>query len=1046
MIWIAAAALCAACVGGSGSAPNTGGGGGGASQDGSVGNGDSARSTDTAAAGETAGQDGSQLADGGAQQTSDAVSAETTAQDGGDSAEGAAETTKPFAAPTLSFTSPKAGAKFAVGATVDIGLAGTVDPAAVTKASLSCSIDGKEGLCAGLGLAFGGGDPVAFSVQLAVVAELPGAHSLTAALDDGLGGVAKAELAFLVNGKPSAPVLELQPKAPTVADDIVVVEIQPAVDPEGDKLTLKTTWQINGADAGVTGDTLAKGKAKKGATVTATRVATDSEGNASEPAKAEVKIVNAAPTKATVTVGVAKAGFKDKIASKLVTPAADADQDELSYSYAWTVDGQPLVGQTAPTLDLASATWPAGLPKNGAVVQVACTVSDGVATTPCATAGAGAVLQDSDPCGATPSPCAVEAVCSNVDGKPACTCKPGWTGDGKTCVDTDECKASPAPCDKNALCSNTPGSFACACNKGFSGDGKVCADIDECKVSPPPCDKNAACANSPGAFACTCNKGFAGDGKVCSDVNECASNNGGCGDPAVFGCVDQPAGATPVCGQPKGPNLAEGDLVVTEIMANPAKVADEVGEWVEIRNTTAQSIALAGVVVRSGLTQQYVITGSVTLGAGQFVVIGASTDVTVNGGVAVALSWATTPVAAQVSLGNNSDDIWLTSNGKTIDKVAYDITKGWPNVNGASMQLTATKLTAVANDSPDNWCASVASFATGSDKATPAKANATCPLDADKDGVEDAVDNCPSTANPDQKDGDADKKGDLCDNCPTVANTDQGDADDDKVGDKCDNCPATANPDQKDGDGDKVGDVCDPTAGPVCGNGTIEPPETCDDGNQKPGDGCGSDCKKEVAGGTVAIGDLIVSEIMANGNGGNGDLGEWFEIANVSNKNLDLNGISITGKSSDTPIVVSTSIPIKPGEAVVFAPSADVTKNGGHTPTVTYTQSKFPLANDADTITINLGTTVIDTVSYDTTAAGKWPIVTQGKALQLSATKFNALANDAKDNWCYAAKAFGSLGYLGSPAQANATCAPPPVSKPADLWQWLNWFWAWFGG
>ena len=45
--------------------------------------------------------------------------------------------------------------------------------------------------------------------------------------------------------------------------------------------------------------------------------------------------------------------------------------------------------------------------------------------------------------------------------------------------------------------------------------------------------------------------------------------------------------------------------------------------------------------------------------------------------------------------------------------------------------------------------------------------------DSDRDGVPDAVDNCPLTANPRQEDRDMDGRGDACDNCPYVANSNQ---------------------------------------------------------------------------------------------------------------------------------------------------------------------------------------------------------------------------------------------------------------------------------
>jgi hypothetical protein len=83
------------------------------------------------------------------------------------------------------------------------------------------------------------------------------------------------------------------------------------------------------------------------------------------------------------------------------------------------------------------------------------------------------------------------------------------------------------------------------------------------------------------------------------------------------------------------------------------------------------------------------------------------------------------------------------------------------------------------------------------------------PPDADKDGVTDAADNCPTVENKDQLDTDGDGVGDACDVCPMLANPDQADADGDGVGDVCDNCSAKSNADQADVDSDGVGDVCD---------------------------------------------------------------------------------------------------------------------------------------------------------------------------------------------------------------------------------------------
>lgn len=84
--------------------------------------------------------------------------------------------------------------------------------------------------------------------------------------------------------------------------------------------------------------------------------------------------------------------------------------------------------------------------------------------------------------------------------------------------------------------------------------------------------------------------------------------------------------------------------------------------------------------------------------------------------------------------------------------------------------------------------------------------------DGDGDGIPDPADDCPTVADPEQRDADGDGVGDACPDVPPP------DRDGDGVPDAVDVCPDDPDPAQADGDADGVGDACDPCpAQPSCG-------------------------------------------------------------------------------------------------------------------------------------------------------------------------------------------------------------------------------------
>ena len=175
----------------------------------------------------------------------------------------------------------------------------------------------------------------------------------------------------------------------------------------------------------------------------------------------------------------------------------------------------------------------------------------------------------------------------------------------------------------------------------------------------------------------------------------------------TFGCYVTPAAA--------------GDLIITEIIQNPAAVLDADGEWFEIYNNTGDYANLLGLVFQDDGGDTFTVDSDVVMAAGTYAVLGLNADIATNGGVNVDFEYAGT------SLANGSDEIEIFNGAVSIDRVAWDNGATWPDPTGASMALDPASLDATANDDGANWCTAQLAYGDG-DLGTPGSLNLDCAI------------------------------------------------------------------------------------------------------------------------------------------------------------------------------------------------------------------------------------------------------------------------------------------------------------------------------
>jgi len=182
-----------------------------------------------------------------------------------------------------------------------------------------------------------------------------------------------------------------------------------------------------------------------------------------------------------------------------------------------------------------------------------------------------------------------------------------------------------------------------------------------------------------------------------------------------------------VSGTATAANLADlvaGDLVITEVMFDPAAVSYYRGQWFEVYNNAGSSVDLNGLEVADDNGLAFTIGSSVTVAAGEYALLAVRDNAAINGGLpTVDYRYSSTDLVLNAS----SDTLTLQYDGTTIDTISYDVDAGYPGGGGTALSLDPTGLTAAANDSSGGWCIAESTYGDG-DFGTPGSANDSCPV------------------------------------------------------------------------------------------------------------------------------------------------------------------------------------------------------------------------------------------------------------------------------------------------------------------------------
>lgn len=166
------------------------------------------------------------------------------------------------------------------------------------------------------------------------------------------------------------------------------------------------------------------------------------------------------------------------------------------------------------------------------------------------------------------------------------------------------------------------------------------------------------------------------------------------------------------------------------------------------------------------------------------------------------------------------------------------------------------------------------------------------------------------------------------------------------------------------------------------------------------------------------VGDLVITEFLADSVHVPDVAGEWVELYNAAPYAVDLNGFELADDGIDSH-TIATNLTVPPGARVVLTRNADYGTNGGVV--AAYEYGNFTLDNSTDEIVVRYRGREIDRFNYD---LGAFPNIT-GHSLSYDESQGPPTwtSNNSAGAWCPSGNPFaGPLSDFGSPGGAHDGC------------------------